>query len=65
MPQTVASAETIPTDARHLYDKLEERILDRDQVGASRAYYGLVKAGRPLPEIVKSVESPGSTVPSG
>lgn len=35
-----------------LYDKLEERILGRDQVGASEAYYGLVKAGRPLTEIV-------------
>ncbi len=66
MPQTVASAETIPTDARRLYDKLEERILDRDQVGASRAYYGLVKAGRPLPEMVNEgvrIHAPLTHVP--
>ena len=31
---------------------LEDRILARDQVGASDAYYGLVRSGRPLPEIV-------------
>ena len=31
---------------------LEDRILARDQVGASEAYYGLVRSGRPLPEIV-------------
>ncbi len=50
MPQ-----DTFPTtepSARRLYDKLEDRILARDQVGASEAYYGLVKSGRPLPEII-------------
>ena len=34
-----------------LYAKLEERIMERDQVGASEAYYDLVRAGRPLTEI--------------
>ena len=40
------------TKARALYDKLEDKILARDQVGASEAYYQLVKSGRPLPELV-------------
>lgn len=35
-----------------LYDKLEERILARDQKGASDVYYDLVRAGRPMTEIV-------------
>ncbi len=34
-----------------LYDKLEERILDRDQKGASDVYE-LIRAGRPMTEIV-------------
>src|SRR5438128_8139010 len=35
-----------------LYGKLEERILARDQVGASAVYYDLVRDGRPRAEIV-------------
>src|SRR5579863_6467288 len=35
-----------------LYGKLEERILARDQKGASDVYYDLVRAGRPMTEIV-------------
>jgi hypothetical protein len=66
MPQTAASARDISTDTRRLYEKLEERILDRDQVGASRAYYGLVKSGRPLAEIVNEgvrIHAPLTHVP--
>src|SRR6185503_8813873 len=33
------------------YARLEERILARDQLGASQALYGLLKQGRPLTEI--------------
>jgi hypothetical protein len=44
--------DDMSTEARALYDSLEDRILARDQVGASDAYYGLVRSGRPLPEIV-------------
>jgi hypothetical protein len=33
------------------YARLEERILARDQLGASQALYGLFKQGRPLTEI--------------
>ncbi len=38
-----------------LYAKLEERILARDQVGASLVFYDLARAGRPLAEIVREV----------
>ena len=47
-PDFVTATRT--TDPR--YAALEDRILARDQVGASEAYYGLVRAGRPLPEMV-------------
>ena len=36
-----------------LYGKLEERILARDQIGASAVFYDLVRAGRPRAEIVR------------
>ena len=42
--------DDMSTETRSLYHSLEDRILARDQVGASEAYYGLVRAGRPLPE---------------
>ena len=38
-----------------LYAALEERILDRDQVGASRIYYDLLRARRPLTEMLAEV----------
>jgi len=49
-----------------LYDQLEERILARDQVGASQTYYGLLRAGRPLNEIVarrRRIHAPYTHVP--
>ncbi len=52
--------------ARALYDKLEDRCLMRDQVGASEVYYDLVKAGRPLGEIVAEgvrIHAPYTHVP--
>jgi hypothetical protein len=52
MPRAATPKPERDARIRALYDRLEERILARDQVGASEAYYGLVKAGRPLPEIV-------------
>jgi len=38
-----------------LYAKLEDRVLARDQVGASQVYYDLVRAGRPLNRLVNVV----------
>ena len=52
MAQTTAASPPKSGEIRALYDKLEDRILARDQVGASEAYYRLVRNGRPLPEIL-------------
>src|SRR5216683_7128589 len=52
--------------ARALYDKLEDRILARDQVGASESYYDLVRNGRPLPEMLREavrIHGPYTHVP--
>jgi hypothetical protein len=52
--------------ARPFYDRLEERILARDQVGASAAYYDLLRAGRSLNEIIAEavrIHAPYTHVP--
>jgi hypothetical protein len=49
-----------------LYDKLEDRCLMRDQKGASDVYYDLVRAGRPLTEIMAEgvrIHAPYTHVP--
>ena len=49
-----------------LYAKLEERILARDQVGATQVFYDLVRAERPLAEIVREtirIHAPYTQVP--
>lgn len=54
------------TDIQALYDRLEDRCLMRDQKGASDAYYDLVRAGRPLNEIVAEgvrIHAPYTHVP--
>lgn len=59
-------AQTQRGEASRLYDRLEERILARDQVGASAVYYELVRAGRPLNEIVAEgvrIHAPYTHVP--
>jgi hypothetical protein len=53
-------------EATALYDRLEDRILARDQVGASETYYELVRAGRPLAEIMAEgvrIHAPYTHVP--
>ena len=48
------------------YLALEERILARDQIGASQVFYDLVKAGRPVPEMVREtvrIHAPYTHVP--
>src|SRR6478735_1584327 len=52
--------------ARSLYEKLEDRVLARDQVGASECYYDLVRNGRPLPEMLREavrIHGPYTHVP--
>ncbi|HEY3845494.1 MAG TPA: hypothetical protein VGL95_00110 [Acetobacteraceae bacterium] len=53
-------------EAGSLYAKLEERIIMRDQVGASEVYYDLIRAGRPLNEIIAEgvrIHAPYTHVP--
>ncbi|HLY91295.1 MAG TPA: hypothetical protein VKQ27_20085 [Acetobacteraceae bacterium] len=53
-------------DVAHQYTRLEERILARDQVGAGEAFYDLVRAARPLNEIVAEcvrIHAPFTHVP--
>jgi hypothetical protein len=52
--------------AARLYSKLEERIMARDQVGASDVFYELVRAGRSLNEIIAEgvrIHAPYTHVP--
>ena len=53
-------------DATTLYARLEDRVMARDQVGASQVYYDLVRAGRPLNEIIAEgvrIHAPYTHVP--
>jgi hypothetical protein len=62
-PDASAAASTRSDPA---YDALEERILDRDQKGASEVYYNLVRDGRPLAEMVREavrIHAPYTHVP--
>ena len=62
-PDSAVASSTRPD---RLYASLEERILDRDQKGASDAYYDLVREGRPLPEMVREavrIHAPYTHVP--
>ncbi len=40
-------------DVRSLYEKLEDRCVMRDQIGASEVYYDLIRAGRPLQKHIR------------
>src|SRR5215467_7221316 len=63
MPDTALAASTRPDP---LYAALEERVLDRDQKGASDVYYKLVKEGRPLTEMLREavrIHAPYTHVP--
>ena len=48
-----AAVDSQGRSTRALYKKLEDRILDRDQVGSAEAYYDLVQGGRPLTEMLR------------
>lgn len=52
--------------AAALYERLQERILERDQVGASTVYHELIRAERPLAEIMHEtvrIHAPYTHVP--
>jgi hypothetical protein len=57
---------TVSGETGRAYAKLEERILERDQVGASEVLYGLLRDGRPVSEILGEtvrVHAPYTHVP--
>src|SRR5262245_65412776 len=58
-----ARSERVPIDD---YARLEERIIARDQKGASDVLYGLMKQERPVTEIVREtvrIHAPYTNVP--
>ena len=61
-PDSVTASR--PADSR--YAALEERVLARDQKGASEVYYGLVREGRPIAEMLREavrIHAPYTHVP--
>ncbi len=62
----VGSQTSRDSTVRALYDRLEDRCLMRDQQGASDVYYDLIRAGRPLTEIIAEgvrIHAPYTHVP--
>src|SRR5579872_252308 len=60
------SASVAATRSDPLYAQLEERVLARDQKGASEIYYKLVRDGRPLSEMLREavrIHGPYTHVP--
>ena len=61
-----AAGSAIPASTSTLYSRLEECVVVRDQVGASEIFYDLVRAGRPLNEIIAEgvrIHAPYTHVP--
>ncbi len=66
MPSDAAAAISNTPKPEALYAKLEERILARDQKGASEVYYDLVRQRRPMSEIIAEavrIHAPYTHVP--
>src|SRR5713101_5104173 len=66
MPNDEQGATTNAPKPEALYAKLEDRILARDQQGASEAYYDLVRQRRPMKEIIAEavrIHAPYTHVP--
>ncbi len=64
MPPDSAVAASTRSDP--LYSALQERVMARDQKGASEVYYSLVRDGRPLPEMLREavrIHAPYTHVP--
>lgn len=63
---STARIEQRDAESAQLYGELQERIMARDQTGASEIYYDLVRAGRPLTEIIAEavrIHAPYTHVP--
>src|SRR5215831_7032000 len=56
--ESAMAVSTLPSPSRDVadaYARLEDKILERDQIGASRIYYDLVKTGRPRAELLREI----------
>src|SRR5207253_693532 len=51
----ISASPTTQPEVTDSYARLEEKVLERDQRGASQIFYDLVRAGRPLPELVREI----------
>jgi hypothetical protein len=51
----VSTMPSAPPEIADTYARLEDKVLERDQLGASRIYYDLVKAGRPRSEFLREI----------
>jgi hypothetical protein len=51
----IATGRTVRPEMTDSYARLEEKVLERDQLGASDIFYDLIRAGRPLPELVGEI----------
>src|SRR6202795_3888377 len=51
----IATGRTARPEMTDSYARLEEKILERDQIAASDIFYDLVRAGRPLAELVGEI----------
>ena len=66
MSNTAGAIADRDLHTQSFYDRLEDRILARDQVGASEVYYDLVRNGRPLNEMLREtvrIHGPYTHVP--
>jgi hypothetical protein len=66
MPSDAPAAISNAPKPEALYAKLEDRILARDQVGASEVYYDLVRQHRPMAEMIAEavrIHAPYTHVP--
>jgi len=51
----ISTSQSTHPEVTDSYARLEEKVLERDQRGAAQIYYELVRAGRPLPELVREI----------
>src|SRR5947208_15674855 len=51
----ISASPTTQPEVTDSYARLEEKVLERDQRGASQIFYDLVRTGRPLPELVREI----------
>src|SRR6267378_2065192 len=51
----ISASQTTHPEVTDSYARLEEKVLERDQRGASQIFYDLIRARRPLPELVREI----------